>query len=191
MIKAERKKKGNFWAKVLFSAALCLAGPAAFAAENPNQERRMNSKNIIPDGAAFDAVNIFGKGQPNTAYARYFTGNSFLQPLQISGGTCPVSISNVTFEPGCRNNWHVHRASSGGGQVIICTAGSGWYQLEGQPAVSMEPGDAAYFPAGVKHWHGAKAGSWFSHLAFELPGENTSNEWLEPVTDAEYRALAE
>ena len=131
----------------------------------------------------FEVQNIFGKGEANTSYAKYFIGNSFLNPVKIGGGDCPVMIANVTFEPGCRNNWHIHHASKGGGQIIICTAGSGWYQLEGQNPVSMEAGDAAFFPPGVKHWHGAKADRWFSHLAFELPGENTSTEWLEPVSD--------
>lgn len=134
----------------------------------------------------FEVQNIFGKGGSNTAYAKYFTGNSFLNPVKTWGGDCPLMIANVTFEPGCRNNWHTHHASKGGGQVIICTAGSGWFQLEGQNPVSMEAGDAAFFPPGVKHWHGAKKDSWFSHLAFELPGENTSTEWLEPVSDEAY-----
>lgn len=134
----------------------------------------------------FEVQNIFGKGEANTTYAKYFIGNSFLNPVKIGGGDCPVMIANVTFEPGCRNNWHIHHASKGGGQIIICTAGSGWYQMEGQNPVSMEAGDAAFFPPGVKHWHGAKKDSWFSHLAFELPGENTSTEWLEPVSDEAY-----
>ena len=143
----------------------------------------------LTDKERFDAQNVFGQGAPNTGYAQYFIGNSYLNPLEIGGGESPIVISNVTFEPGCRNNWHIHHASSGGGQMIICTAGSGWYQLEGQEPVSMEPGDIAYFPAGVKHWHGAKADSWFSHLAFEVPGTDTSNEWLEPVTDEVYSTL--
>lgn len=146
------------------------------------QEKNMNEKD-------FEVQNIFGKGGANTAYAKYFTGNSFLNPVKTGGGDCPLMIANVTFEPGCRNNWHVHHASKGGGQVIICTAGSGWYQLEGQNPVSMEAGDAAFFPPGVKHWHGAKADSWFSHLAFELPGEDSSTEWLEPVSDEAYSKI--
>ncbi|MEX0152036.1 cupin domain-containing protein [Microbacterium sp. LMI1-1-1.1] len=100
-----------------------------------------------------------------------------------------MSVSNVTFEPGCRNNWHVHRASSGGGQILLATAGSGWYQAEGHEPVSLEPGTVVQVPAGTKHWHGAKADSWFTHIAIAVPGEDTTNEWLEPVTDDEYAAL--
>ena len=94
-----------------------------------------------------------------------------------------IPIFNVTFEPGCRNNWHVHHAEKGGGQVLICTAGSGWYQEWGKEAVSMEAGSVVVIPANVKHWHGAKKNSWFSHITFEPAGEGTSNEWLEPVSD--------
>lgn len=132
--------------------------------------------------AAFQREMIFPIGEPNTAYAEYFIGNSYLAPIS----TEQVSFSNVTFEPGCRNNWHIHRASKGGGQMLVCVAGRGWYQEEGKPAVEMLPGDVIHIPANVKHWHGAAADSWFAHLAFEIPGENTSNEWLEPVTDEEY-----
>ena len=141
-----------------------------------------------PDAAAFDAANVFGKGEPNTAYAQYFTGDSFLNNL-VTDPECVVGVHNVTFAPGCRNNWHVHHATSGGGQVLICTAGSGWYQEEGKDAVSLTPGVVVFTRAGVKHWHGAKADSWFSHIALGVPGENASNEWLEPVDDAHYAAL--
>ena len=137
---------------------------------------------------SFTQENVFGKGAPNTAYARYFTGNSFLNPLTVPG-KCPVFLANVTFEPGCRNNWHIHHAKSGGGQLLICTAGSGWYQEEGKAAVSLEPGTVITIPAGVKHWHGAKKDCWFSHIAAEVPGEETSTEWCDPVTDAEYDSL--
>ncbi len=98
-------------------------------------------------------------------------------------------LANVTFEPGCRNNWHIHRSKSGGGQILICTAGEGWYQEEGKPAVSLTPGTVISIPANVKHWHGAKKDSWFSHIAVEVPGEETSNEWLEAVDDATYNGL--
>ena len=101
----------------------------------------------------------------------------------------PIGISNVTFEPGCRNNWHIHNAKSGGGQVLICFDGSGWYQEEGKEPQSLEPGDIVEIKSGVKHWHGAKKNSWFSHLAFEIPGEGCSNEWLEPVEDDYYNKL--
>ena len=140
------------------------------------------------DETAFATENIFGKGEPNTAYAQYFTGRSFLRSL-VTDPECAVGVHNVTFEPGCRNSWHIHHATSGGGQVLICTAGSGWYQEEGKDAVSLTPGDVVFTRAGVKHWHGAKADSWFAHIALAVPGENTSNEWLEPVDDADYAAL--
>ncbi len=131
---------------------------------------------------------IFALGQPNDAYAQYFSGQSYLAPL-VPGS---VPVSNVTFEPGCRNNWHRHHGgdgSSGGDQILLCTAGSGWYQADGEAPVSLEPGSVVLVPAGTKHWHGAKADSWFSHLTFIIPGENVSNEWLEPVTDEDYSKL--
>lgn len=135
--------------------------------------------------AAFQCEMIFPIGEPNTAYAKYFIGNSYLAPVSKE----QVPVANVTFEPGCRNNWHIHRATKGGGQMLIGVAGRGWYQEEGKPAVQILPGTVIHIPAGVKHWHGAAADSWFAHLAFEVPGENTSNEWLEPVSDEEYGKL--
>ena len=130
--------------------------------------------------------NLFPQGGPNTVAGQYFSGASYLYPLSSEGG---VSVANVTFEPGCRNNWHIHHASRGGGQLLICTAGEGWYQEAGKPAVSLTPGMVITIPAEVKHWHGAKANSWFSHIAVEVPGENTRNEWCEPVSDEEYASL--
>ena len=142
----------------------------------------------IMQKSEFDRQNVFGLGQPNDAYADYFVGNSYLNPLTIPG-QCAVFVANVTFEPGCRNNWHIHRAKSGGGQLLICTAGEGWYQEEGKDAVSLLPGTVITIPANVKHWHGAKKDSWFSHLAVEVPGEETGNEWLEKVDDTFYNNL--
>lgn len=130
---------------------------------------------------------FFGLGQPNDAFAKYFVGQSYLNP--VSKPDDPLAIFNVTFEPGCRNNWHIHHATSGGGQILICVDGEGWYQEEGKPAQALKPGDVVEIPAEVKHWHGAAKDSWFSHLAFEVPGENASNEWLEPVEDDVYLAL--
>lgn len=123
------------------------------------------------------------------AYAQYFIGDSFLNPLTDPNKTA-VFLANVTFEPGCSNNWHIHHATKGGGQLLICTAGEGWYQEEGKEAVSLVPGTVITIPAEVKHWHGAKKDSWFSHIAVEVPEENCSNEWCEPVTDEEYNKLA-
>lgn len=136
----------------------------------------------------FEKENIFGLGNPNDAFAQYFIGNSYLNML-AKVEDAKLSIANVTFEPGCRNNWHVHKSTKGGGQILICVAGSGWYQEEGKDAQSLNPGDVVVIPANVKHWHGAKKDSWFSHLAVEVPGEGTSNEWLEPVTDDNYNNL--
>lgn len=134
---------------------------------------------------AFQREMIFPIGEPNTAYAKYFTGNSYLARIS----TEQVNIANVTFEPGCRNNWHIHHATRGGGQMLIGVAGRGWYQEEGKDPVEILPGTVIHIPANVKHWHGAQSDSWFAHLAFEVDGEGVSNEWLEPVTDDLYMSL--
>ncbi len=128
----------------------------------------------------------FGMGEPNVNFAQYFIGKSYLKMLGNTGG---VGLANVTFEPRCRNNWHIHKSDKGGGQILICIEGEGWYQEEGKKAQSLKVGDTVFIPANVKHWHGAKKDSWFSHIAVEIPGENTSNEWLDPVTDEEYDKL--
>lgn len=141
------------------------------------------------DEREFTQQNMFGLGTENTAFAQYFIGQSFLNPL-----TKPedgLFLANVTFEPGCRNNWHIHHAKTGGGQMLICTAGEGWYQEEGKAPVSLTAGMVINIPPEVKHWHGAKKDSWFSHIALEIPGEETSNEWCEPVSDKEYNELEE
>ena len=135
----------------------------------------------------FDKVNIFGLGNPNDAFAKYFIGNSYLKQLAKTDNG--ISFANVTFEPSCRNNWHIHKSKSGGGQVLICTAGYGYYQEEGKKVQKLSPGDVVVIEPNVKHWHGARKNSWFSHIAVEVPGEETSNVWLEPVTDEEYDKL--
>ena len=123
---------------------------------------------------------VWPQGEPNSAYAQYFTGNSYLAPME--GG-----ISNVTFEPRCRNNWHIHHKQV---QVLICVAGRGWYQEWGKEAVPMTPGTVIVVPEGVKHWHGAAKDSWFQHLTYHKDVlEGASNEWLEPVSDEIYNAL--
>lgn len=129
--------------------------------------------------------NVFEVGEPNTAFAQYFIGQSYLKMLT----TERVGIGNVTFEPGCRNNWHIHHAAKGGGQLLLCTAGEGWYQEEGKPAVSLHEGSLVMIPAEVKHWHGAKKDSRFSHIAVEIPGEECRSEWCEPVSDEAYSKL--
>ena len=124
----------------------------------------------------------FPIGQPNEAFAKYFIGQSYL----ASVSTEQVGVYNVTFEPGCRNNWHIHHAKNGGGQILVCVAGRGYYQEWGKPAQELRPGNVVNIPVGVKHWHGAAPDSWFSHLAVEVPGDETSNEWLEAVDNAVY-----
>ena len=171
-------------AEILTHAAFYAGWPKAWAAF------RM-AKEVWAEDDAADAKAkhqnemVFPIGAPNDAFAKYFVGQSYLAPLS----TQQVGIYNVTFEPGCRNNWHIHHAKSGGGQLLLCTDGLGWYQEAGKPAQALHPGDVVTIPAGVKHWHGAQKDCWFSHIAVECPGEETSNEWCEPVTDAEYAAL--
>ena len=130
-------------------------------------------------------VQIFPLGEKNDAFAQFFVGQSYLKMLT----TERIGIANVTFEPGCRNNWHIHKAEKGGGQLLVGVAGRGWYQEEGKPAVEILPGTVINIPANVKHWHGAAKDSWFAHLAFSVPGEDSENIWLEPVSDSEYLIL--
>lgn len=130
---------------------------------------------------------LFGLGQPNDAYAQYFSGQSFINALTNPAQT--INVINVTFGPGCRNNWHIHHATTGGGQILLVTDGAGWYQEEGQPARSLKPGDVVTIPANVKHWHGAAKDTYFSHIVIEVPGEDTKNEWCEPVSDTDYANL--
>ena len=144
-------------------------------------------KEIVFMDEQFEKQNIFGLGNENSAYARYFIGKSYLNPL-TPAGVSPF-FANVTFEPGCRNNWHIHHAASGGGQILLCVAGKGWYQEWGKEPLSLKSGDVVVIPTEVKHWHGAQKDSWFSHIAVEVPGEKTSNEWLEAVTDQQYDNL--
>ena len=140
------------------------------------------------DRNEFEKMNMFGTGGENTTIGQYFTGKSYINPL-ADPERYPSFLANVTFEPGCRNNWHIHHATEGGGQLLICAAGEGWYQEEGKEAESLTPGTVITIPAGVMHWHGAKKDSCCSHVAIELPGKDCYNEWLEPVTDEEYGRL--
>ena len=128
---------------------------------------------------------VFPRGEENTAYSKYFVGQSYLNMLSVE----QVVIGNVSFEQGCRNNWHIHHAKSGGGQILLCTAGRGYYQEMGKEPRELKPGDVVNIPAEVKHWHGAAPDSWFSHVAVEVPGTETKNEWCEPVSDEDYRRL--
>lgn len=141
------------------------------------------------DLTGFEKQNIFGLGKENANYAKYFINTSYLNPL--TGSESPIFLANVTFEPGCRNNWHIHHATTGGGQILLCIAGEGWYQEEGKEAVKLLPGMVIVIPANIKHWHGAAKDSYFSHVAIEVPGTETSNEWCEPVSDEGYSKLGE
>ena len=167
-------------AEILTHAAFYAGWPKAWAAFRMALEVWKDDAPAAETGReAHQKEMIFPIGAPNDAYARYFSGQSYLAPISSS----QVSIANVTFEPGCRNNWYIHHADQGGGQILIGVAGRGFYQEWGKEPVEILPGDVINIPTGVKHWHGAAPDSWFSHLAVEVPGVNTSNEWLEPVKD--------
>ena len=170
-------------AEIITHLAFYCGWPNAWAAFNMAKEVYTDDESAKEEHGGF-----FGMGEPNTGYAQYFIGKSYLKPL-TNPKESSVFIANVTFEPGCRNNWHIHHATKDGGQILICVDGEGWYQEEEKPAQSLKEGDVVVIPANVKHWHGAKKDSWFSHLAVEVPGENTKNEWCEPVTDDEYNNL--
>ncbi len=174
-------------AEILTHLAFYAGWPKAWAAFRMAKEVWAQDETATGDAkSAYEKTLLFPVGRPNDGFAQYFIGQSYLAPLS----TRQVGIFNVTFEPGCRNNWHIHHAKSGGGQILLCVGGQGYYQEWGQPAQKLHPGDAVNIPVGVKHWHGATPDSWFSHLAIEVPGEDNSNEWLEAVTDEAYAALA-
>lgn len=176
-------------AAIITHAAFYAGWPKGWAAFNMAKEVwQINECDLPYEDEAMRAHAkdmVFPIGQPNDAFAEYFIGQSYLAPVS----TDQMGIFNVTFEPACRNNWHIHHAKAGGGQILICVAGRGYYQEEGKPAIEMKPGDCINIPVGVKHWHGAAPDSWFSHLAIEVPGTEASNEWLEPVNDDVYDML--
>lgn len=169
-------------AALLTQAAFYAGWPNAWAGFRIAKEVWADSTEADTDKERFQQQMIFPIGEPNTAYAKYFSGNSYLAPI----ATEQIPFANVTFEPGCRNNWHIHHATKGGGQMLVGVAGRGWYQEEGKAPVEILPGTVINIPANVRHWHGAAKDSWFAHLAFGVPGESTSTEWLEPVSDEEY-----
>lgn len=167
-------------------AAFYAGWPKAWATFNLAKEvwKDNDTKELSPKDIYANSI-MFPIGNPNTAYAKYFIGQSYLAPIS----TTQVKIFNVTFEPKCRNNWHIHEAKKGGGQMLIAIGGRGYFQEWGKEPIEMHPGDIINIPANVKHWHGAAPNSWFSHLAIEVDGEETSNKWLEPVSDEEYNKL--
>ena len=184
----EAKKNGvtrTEIAEILTQVAFYAGWPKAWGAFRQAAQVWCEPSDQADDRQKFEQESIFPIGEPNDGFAQYFSGKSYLAPVS----TEQVKIYNVTFEPSCRNNWHIHHAASGGGQMLVGVAGRGWYQEEGQPAREILPGTVIHIPANVKHWHGAQSDSWFSHLAFELDGQNSSNEWLEPVSDDDYTSL--
>ncbi len=172
-------------AEILTQLAFYAGWPKAWAAFRMAKEVWADEKDAVDEKTAHENSMLFPIGAPNDGFKQYFTGKSYLAPLS----TEQAGIYNVTFEPACRNNWHIHHAKKGGGQILICVGGRGYYQEWGKEAQILVPGDVVNIPPEVKHWHGAAPDSWFSHLAVEVPGEETSNEWLEPVEDKDYNKL--
>ena len=171
-------------AAIITHVAMYVGWPKGWAVFRQAKEIWKEETPVRSEKDAYQNSIFFPIGEENP-YGQFFVGRSYLAPVS----TQQVPVFNVTFEPGCRNNWHIHRASAGGGQLLICVGGRGWYQEWGKEAVEMTPGAVVNIPANVKHWHGAAADSWFSHLAIEVTGENASNEWLEPVSEEDYNKL--
>ena len=171
-------------AAVITHTAFYAGWPKAWATFNLAKEVWDEDAPALTEKDKYAKTIFFPIGEPNTAYSKYFIGQSYLAPVS----TEQVKIFNVTFEPKCRNNWHIHHAVSGGGQILIAVGGRGYYQEWGKAPVELKPGDVVNIPANTKHWHGAAPDSWFSHLAIEVDGTDVSNEWLEPVSDDEYSA---
>jgi len=171
-------------AAIITHATMYVGWPKGWAVFRQAKEIWNETEPAVCEKDAYQNTIFFPIGEENP-YGQFFVGQSYLAPVS----TQQVPVFNVTFEPGCRNNWHVHRAASGGGQMLICVGGRGWYQEWGKEAVEMTPGTVVNIPANVKHWHGAAADSWFSHLAVEIAGENSSTEWLEKVSDEDYGKL--
>ena len=174
-------------AEIITHAAFYAGWPKAWAAFRLAKNVWNEESDAESEKQAHANSMIFPIGEPNDAFAKYFIGQSYLAPVSKN----QVGIFNVTFEPACRNNWHIHKAEKGGGQILVCIAGNGWYQEWGKEPKALKPGDVVNIAPGVKHWHGAQKNSWFSHLAVEVPAENGGTEWCEPVTDEEYNKLGE
>ena len=172
-------------AAIITHAAMYVGWPKGWAVFRLAKEVWNEETPALTEKEKYQNSIFFPIGQPNDAYAQYFTGQSYLAPISVA----QVPVFNVTFEPGCRNNWHIHHAGKGGGQMLICVGGRGYYQEWGKEPIALKPGDCVNIPEGIKHWHGAAPDSWFSHLAVEVPGEDASAEWLEPVSDEIYHAL--
>ena len=172
-------------AAIITHATMYVGWPKGWAVFRLAKEVWNEEMPVVSDKDRYQNTIFFPIGEPNDAYAKFFVGQSYLAPLSME----QVPMFNVTFEPGCRNNWHTHHAASGGGQMLICVGGRGYYQEWGREAVEMTPGTVINIPVNVKHWHGAAPDAWFSHIAVEVPGENASTEWLEAVSDEDYGKL--
>ena len=172
-------------AAIITHATMYVGWPKGWAVFRQAKEVWNEEVSELSEMDKYQNTIFFPIGEPNDAYAQYFVGQSYLAPVS----TNQVPVFNVTFEPGCRNNWHIHHASKNGGQMLICVGGRGFYQEWGKEPIEMTPGTVVNIPANVKHWHGAAPDSWFSHLAVEIAGEDTSTEWLEPVSDEDYSRL--
>ncbi len=172
-------------ASIITNTAFYAGWPKAWAAFNLAKEVWIDNTKALTDKEKYAKTIMFPIGEPNNAYAKYFIGQSYIAPVSTSR----IKMFNVTFEPKCRNNWHIHKASKGGGQMLIAVGGRGYYQERGKKPVEMHPGDVINIPANVEHWHGAAPDSWFSHIAVEIDGENTENIWLEAVSNEEYSKL--
>ena len=172
-------------AAIITHAAMYVGWPKGWTVFRLAKEVWNQQETALTEKDQYQNSIFFPIGESNDAFAQYFVGQSYLAAIS----TEQVPVFNVTFEPGCRNNWHIHQAKSGGGQILLCAGGRGYYQEWGKDAVEMIPGSVINIPTGVKHWHGAAADSWFSHLAIEVPGEETANEWCEPVSEQEYAGL--
>jgi len=174
-------------AAVITHAAFYAGWPKAWAVFNLARGVWTEEEDALTDKDRFQQEIMFPIGEPNVAFGQYFDGNSYTAPVSDD----QVNIVNVTFEPGCRNHWHIHHATSGGGQMLVCVGGRGWYQAEGEEPVELLPGTVVHIPAGVKHWHGADKNSWMAHLSVEVAGENVVHEWLEPVDEDFYMSLGD
>ena len=171
-------------AAIITHATMYVGWPKGWAVFRQAKEIWNEEPPVRSEKDAYQNTIFFPIGEENP-YGQFFVGQSYLAPISME----QVPVFNVTFEPGCRNNWHIHHATDRGGQMLICVGGRGWYQEWGKEAVEMTPGTVVNIPANVKHWHGAACDSWFSHLAIEVSGENASNQWMEPVSDDDYNKL--
>ncbi len=172
-------------AAIITNTAFYAGWPKAWAAFNLAKEVWTDNTTALTEKEKYEKTIMFPIGEKNDAFSKYFTGQSYIYPISTS----QVKMYNVTFEPKCRNNWHIHHAKSGGGQILVAIGGRGYYQEQGKDPIEMLPGAVINIPANVKHWHGAAPNSWFSHIAVEVDGTEASNEWLEPVSDNEYGKL--